>query len=502
MVDKIRRLRTRTRRGLPRIRLESSPGQAIVLIALLMIALLGMTGLAVDGGGLFWLKRDAQNAADAAAMRGAHVRCQEIDADGAGGFVDGYGPGSDIVYAARQAALSNGFIHDEVNEWVYVTAADPVIYPSLPGSYNDYVMVKIIANKPSYFAHFVYQGPLQVTVVAIAQCMNGFDPDNTYALLGLAECGVCPGGGGENNVDRTGSCATITGGARSNCNCRFGSGGGSCKTGTGTIDTATCSGTIDTVGGGASVSPGPAVPNAPPVAEDPLAKLFPLEEFFPGGDYAMAALGDNPVDDPISPTNPYGGGCLADSFDLVDGGKPESCYHIVEGADISGTMNNGAGHPGPTTQYFEGIYLIKGSWEPKGTIFTGPKGATFIVYDDPVYGPGEINITAKVGDTSADPDIAIKPYIRSSMLLFGAYSNGNDFGSDICSDVINVSTSGNLWEGIVYAPEGGCSMSVADGGTVNGAIMCQRADVSGSNFFLHWDPTWLPPEPDSLSVVQ
>lgn len=46
-------------------------GQTTVLVALLMVGLLAATGLAIDGGMTMKMRRDAQNAADAGALRGA-----------------------------------------------------------------------------------------------------------------------------------------------------------------------------------------------------------------------------------------------------------------------------------------------------------------------------------------------------------------------------------------------------------------------------------------------
>ncbi len=46
-------------------------GQAIVLIALMLVVLLGFVALAIDGGNAYTQKREAQNAADAAALAGA-----------------------------------------------------------------------------------------------------------------------------------------------------------------------------------------------------------------------------------------------------------------------------------------------------------------------------------------------------------------------------------------------------------------------------------------------
>ena len=47
------------------------PGKILVMFALLLPALLGMTGLVIDGGLLMAAHRQAQNAADAAAMAAA-----------------------------------------------------------------------------------------------------------------------------------------------------------------------------------------------------------------------------------------------------------------------------------------------------------------------------------------------------------------------------------------------------------------------------------------------
>lgn len=51
-------------------------GQAIVLMALMMLGLMAALGLAIDGGGLFFLHRDTQNATDACGgnLRSLHQR--------------------------------------------------------------------------------------------------------------------------------------------------------------------------------------------------------------------------------------------------------------------------------------------------------------------------------------------------------------------------------------------------------------------------------------------
>ena len=73
-------------------------GQALILIALAAVGLFGMTGLAIDGGMVFSDRRNAQNAADTAALAGAlgctwgHMLCSVIAVyiliEGLGAHVD------------------------------------------------------------------------------------------------------------------------------------------------------------------------------------------------------------------------------------------------------------------------------------------------------------------------------------------------------------------------------------------------------------------------------
>jgi Flp pilus assembly protein TadG len=71
-------------------------GQAVVLFAIMMLALLFAVGLAIDAGQLYSAKRAEQEAADAAAFAGAVVLYQ-------------LGSGSEAIAAARADALTNGY---------------------------------------------------------------------------------------------------------------------------------------------------------------------------------------------------------------------------------------------------------------------------------------------------------------------------------------------------------------------------------------------------------
>lgn len=133
---------------------SAESGQALVLIAMLMVILLVMCGLAIDGGGMFLKYRDAQNAADAAALSAAYALCA----------------GSDYEAQAFEMASANGF--DEADELVHdvsVTLTSDVASNNFEAPAG-FVEVLITAEKPAYFIQLAYSGPLTVTARAVGVC--------------------------------------------------------------------------------------------------------------------------------------------------------------------------------------------------------------------------------------------------------------------------------------------------------------------------------------------
>src|SRR4030067_3393462 len=51
-------------------------GQSLVIFALLLVALAGIAGLALDGGNILMIRRQGQNAADPASPAGAFIICR------------------------------------------------------------------------------------------------------------------------------------------------------------------------------------------------------------------------------------------------------------------------------------------------------------------------------------------------------------------------------------------------------------------------------------------
>ena len=97
---KIIRTQPQGQHKLPRLVARAESGQAIVILVLAMVALVGFTALAIDGGNAFYVRRNMQNAADGGVVAGVQ------------GFLDTYdGTNAEIeeaiVLAAQAEAESN-----------------------------------------------------------------------------------------------------------------------------------------------------------------------------------------------------------------------------------------------------------------------------------------------------------------------------------------------------------------------------------------------------------
>jgi Flp pilus assembly protein TadG len=96
---------------------RSQQGQAMIIVAAVMIGLIALLGLAIDGGNLFMQRRRAQNAADAATLAGTRLLAEAIKTCNAD-------PGGTDLVIAKQVNRfaetngvpdTNGVAGDEVN---------------------------------------------------------------------------------------------------------------------------------------------------------------------------------------------------------------------------------------------------------------------------------------------------------------------------------------------------------------------------------------------------
>jgi hypothetical protein len=165
-------------------------GQALVIIALAVVGLFGFSALAIDGSRVFSDRRNAQNAADTAALSAALAKIRQ----------EPYEP------AAIARAKSNGYVTDtnskvEVNLCNTLVAPDNCVGIPTTGTVEEknpanYVRVKITSTIPATFGRIVgrqeftnivsaiaYSGPVEpkplVDGYALA-AMSEHDPDAVY----------------------------------------------------------------------------------------------------------------------------------------------------------------------------------------------------------------------------------------------------------------------------------------------------------------------------------
>ncbi|MGB7340697.1 MAG: pilus assembly protein TadG-related protein [Phototrophicaceae bacterium] len=272
----------------PILHRAAEQGQAIVLIAALMVVLIASVGLAIDGGGLFLLYRDVQNATDAAALTSAFSLCT----------------GDNVEEAGARSATLNGFT-DGFNDATVIIENPPVTDTPTSNAYlndDDYVFIRITAQKPSYFIQVVYPGDLGVAAQTISRCSGGADfgwPPNSATISLSRGCAASNGSAntGPNRATGGGYYQTVGGGIYSNSSgCGAGAveangngatikagGYGICTQG-GTINPGT--GTIEATEGGATVDPVTGNPIICPVPQimddDPLGSLIPVPNCAPG----------------------------------------------------------------------------------------------------------------------------------------------------------------------------------------------------------------------------
>jgi len=142
---------------------EAEAGQAVVLIAIVLLAMLMMVGLAIDAGQLYSARRAMQESADAAAYAAAVTLYQG-------------GTQAQAFAAAAVDSTTNGYTHNGTNTWI--TIQQPTSWP-----YNTNRFVEVTISQDIRTSLVPAQALLnRVTVHAIA----GADTlNNDYAIMAL-----------------------------------------------------------------------------------------------------------------------------------------------------------------------------------------------------------------------------------------------------------------------------------------------------------------------------
>lgn len=189
-------------------------GQAIVIIALVIVLMIAIAGLAIDGGGLLLLRRDTQNAVDAAVMAAAYARCTGADSQG-------------IQQAALDAARQSGFqpdarttitVHNPPTSGPKAPDPEGATLAARSGDF-DYVEVIITREKPKYFIQVVYSGDLKVTSRGVGYCTPGSNVFAERAIVAMSD--HC-----QDSLSLTGANIYVEGGLYANHQLKIQPGGG------------------------------------------------------------------------------------------------------------------------------------------------------------------------------------------------------------------------------------------------------------------------------------
>ncbi len=132
---------------------NKTKGQALILIAIAMAVLIGMTALAVDGGSAYLDRRSAQNAADTAALAAAFATANNDP---------------NWRQAALNSAAQNGYTNGTANIEVYKCNETGASCGQYQGN-AEYIQVIITSTRPTFFSGLFGQNQITNRVQAIVR---------------------------------------------------------------------------------------------------------------------------------------------------------------------------------------------------------------------------------------------------------------------------------------------------------------------------------------------
>jgi len=192
-------------------KITTERGQVLILIVFGLLGLIGMTGLAVDGGNAYSDRRHAQNAADTAALAGARALVREEvwkDASMAIAQENGFEDGDNDLDQTSDSINVEVYQCDESDDADTVVDCGEYDIDNIANA-DEYLLVKISSVVDTYFAPVIGIREISNTVYAIAhvkpserkpfaegQAVVGLSPDSCSAVKysGSAETRVEGGG--------------------------------------------------------------------------------------------------------------------------------------------------------------------------------------------------------------------------------------------------------------------------------------------------------------------
>ena len=436
----------------PQIRQER--GQAIVLLALALIGLLGFAAVALDGGNIYTEQRHAQSAADNAVLAAAYQ------------FMSGVNSTTTLSNTALANAAVNDYDNNTTSNWV------SFYRPPKDGAYvgnSSYMQVVITERVPTALAHLVYNGPFQLTVSAVGYAKFGGPPVDGNAIVALDPhgCGIIQINGSGSS---TNGIATTNGGIFAN------SDGSACTGGNSVVDINGSHGTIS---------------SAPP--------------------YGISIVDPNSgsaYDPSISPTPTIGVAPVSSDplADLV----PPTCASGPGGTPSSGTINPGTYNSLNATGALTlnpGLYCITDTGN--NVINTGPSGilsgagvTLYVPYGEVNLQQGTVNLRAP--SETRNPECAATPALKENPASVCHYLGMVFYLGR--TNIQGITLAGNAgWnvEGTIYNPNSSVTLSGNGDWSLTGQILSKNVVASGNGVVtVNFDSREVYKPTPAISLVQ
>jgi hypothetical protein len=202
-------------------RKRTSGGQAIVMVTLTLFAMVGLMGLAVDLGWSYFVQKEAQAAADSAALAAAQEAVHRL---GVSSNVSGFrcpsnsgvectelpgatvitscatiatGDASSNLYNGCLYAMQNGFDYTKANRIVTMQSGDVTDLNAPPGvkRISYWVRARVIQTIPQLFSYLANNKLGTVAANATAAIAGSISPGNFYGMNHAGDCWQRPGEG-------------------------------------------------------------------------------------------------------------------------------------------------------------------------------------------------------------------------------------------------------------------------------------------------------------------
>ena len=164
-------------------------GQAIVIIAFMVVVLFAGVGIAIDAGLGYYYNTSAERAAAAAALSGVIFMPYQFDSTTASPA----GSRNDASDRAIDEAAKNGFRNGDPIGGVVVTPA------AVPGAYNK-LQVTVARTVPVYFMSVFGAAPYRVSRTAIATYLPPITLGQSGTQLGSTASQLGSGGSSRDSV--------------------------------------------------------------------------------------------------------------------------------------------------------------------------------------------------------------------------------------------------------------------------------------------------------------